>query len=65
MSKPGTFEHTARAISQHLGQSVARILENDRVLFRAVDTGRFSFSTNIWGYFREHYEELRFAGAFE
>lgn len=64
MSERGTFEYAAEIIKDNLGQSIGKILGGSRVLFRDVDTGRFSFSTDIWTYFRENYEELKITGAF-
>jgi hypothetical protein len=64
MSEAGTFQYAADKIEEFLGLSIASILDGNRVLFREVNTGRFAFSTDIWTYFRENYEELKLSGAF-
>ena len=51
-------------IQEFLGLSTARLLGGNNVLFRDTTTGQFAFSTDIWTYFRENYEELKAAGAF-
>lgn len=63
MSEPGTLQYAADAIQEVLGQSVGLVLGGNKVLLREVATGRFSFSTDLWTYFRENYEELKAAGA--
>lgn len=64
MSERGTLQYAMDTIEQFLGLSTAKLLNGNNVLFRDTTTGRFAFSTDIWTYFRENYEELKVAGAF-
>ena len=65
MSEAGTFGYAVDKIEEFLGLATAKILDGNNVLFRDTTTGRFAFSSDVWTYFRENYEELKAAGAFE
>ena len=64
MSERGTLGYAMDKIQEFLGLSTARLLGGNNVLFRDTTTGQFAFSTDIWTYFRENYEELKAVGAF-
>lgn len=64
LSDRGTLGYAMDKIEEFLGLATARILDGNNVLFRDTTTGRFAFSTDIWTYFRENYEELKASGAF-